>query len=214
MLKFHLPLLCLLALCCISLPLQAKTILVNHNNRVEILQLPGRIISDLEAEELDKQLTRMIKSHNSDPGPSRSNYNGVDEKRECIDLLGYGAIGNGKAKKIHESLRKMIKDHNRRLKKAQPTLVPDNSKQLQQQQFQQQQQLMMQQQQQIQLQQQQLWMQQQREQQLRLQKQQQEQQLQQQQQMEQQRRDQEKLQQEREKEQNRIQRVVRGTQKS
>lgn len=219
MMKVHLPLLCLLAFCWFALPVQAKNTLAPHNNKVEILQLPGRVISDREADALGKQLSMMIKSHNNDPGPAKSRFDGVNEKQESITLLGYGVISNKKAKELQESLQKMIQAHNRRMKKSLPPQVPGKQQQLQQQQqqqimMQQQQQIMMQQQQQIQLQQQQLWMQQQREQQQRLQKQQQEQQLQQQQQMEQQRREQEKQQREREKEQNRIPRNVRGTQRS
>ncbi|MCQ2403408.1 MAG: hypothetical protein MJ202_06750 [Lentisphaeria bacterium] len=217
MMKVHLPLLCLLAFCWFALPVQAKNTLAPHNNKVEILQLPGRVISDREADALGKQLSMMIKSHNNDPGPAKSRFDGVNEKQESITLLGYGVISNKKAKELQESLQKMIQAHNRRMKKSLPPQVPGKQQQQQQQQqimMQQQQQIMMQQQQQIQLQQQQLWMQQQREQQQRLQKQQQEQQLQQQQQMEQQRREQEKQQREREKEQNRIPRNVRGTQRS
>ncbi|MGN0867638.1 MAG: hypothetical protein ACI4SG_08205, partial [Oligosphaeraceae bacterium] len=97
--------------------LEAK--IVNKGGGNQVLQLPQGPISKKDANRLEQTLLQMIKDHNNNIETSRSNYNGVDTKRECIDLSYYGRIGFDKRDDLVKSLRKMIERHNERIQKTQ-----------------------------------------------------------------------------------------------
>ncbi len=195
--------------------LQAKVTTLGGAGRYQILQLPGGMIDARMAKMLDDQLCGMIQDHNNNLGDARSKFNGVDYKGERIDITYYGSIGKRQREELRAALKKMIRDHNRRIEQA--------LKQ-QQQQMQQNQQMQMQLQQQQQQMQQQQFMYQQQQQQMQMQQQemmrrQQEQQRmaeeQRRQQEEQQRRlqyEQRKMQEEAERQERAIPRRVRGRQ--
>lgn len=194
--------------------LQGKVTTLGGAGRYQILQLPGGMIDARMAKMLDDQLCGMIQDHNNNLGDARSKFNGVDYKGERIDITYYGSIGKRQREELRAALKKMIRDHNRRIEQA--------LKQ-QQQQMQQNQQMQMQlqqQQQQMQMQQQFMYQQQQQQmQQQEMMRRQQEQQRmaeeQRRQQEEQQRRlqyEQRKMQEEAERQERAIPRRVRGRQ--
>ena len=138
--------------------LQAKVTTLGGAGRYQILQLPGGMIDARMAKMLDDQLCGMIQDHNNNLGDARSKFNGVDYKGERIDITYYGSIGKRQREELRAALKKMIRDHNRRIEQAMKQ---------QQQQMQQNQQMQMQlqqQQQQMQMQQQQFMYQQQQQQ--------------------------------------------------
>lgn len=195
--------------------LQGKVTTLGGAGRYQILQLPGGMIDARMAKMLDDQLCGMIQDHNNNLGDARSKFNGVDYKGERIDITYYGSIGKRQREELRAALKKMIRDHNRRIEQAMKQ---------QQQQMQQNQQMQMQlqqQQQQMQMQQQQFMYQQQQQQmqQQEMMRRQQEQQRmaeeQRRQQEEQQRRlqyEQRKMQEEAERQERAIPRRVRGRQ--
>ncbi len=144
--------------------LQAKVTTLGGAGRYQILQLPGGMIDARMAKMLDDQLCGMIQDHNNNLGDARSKFNGVDYKGERIDITYYGSIGKRQREELRSALKKMIRDHNRRIEQAlkqQQQQMQQNQQmqmQLQQQQMQMQQQQFMyqQQQQQMQMQQQEM----------------------------------------------------------
>lgn len=196
--------------------LQGKVTTLGGAGRYQILQLPGGMIDARMAKMLDDQLCGMIQDHNNNLGDARSKFNGVDYKGERIDITYYGSIGKRQREELRAALKKMIRDHNRRIEQA----LRQQQQQMQQNQ---QMQMQLQQQQQMQMQQQQ-FMYQQQQQQMQMQRQemmrrQQEQQRmaeeQRRQQEEQQRRlqyEQRKMQEEAERQERAIPRRIRGRQ--
>ena len=144
--------------------LQAKVTTLGGAGRYQILQLPGGMIDARMAKMLDDQLCGMIQDHNNNLGDARSKFNGVDYKGERIDITYYGSIGKRQREELRAALKKMIRDHNRRIEQAmkQQQQQMEQNQQMQMQLQQQQQQMQMQQQQfMYQQQQQQMQMQQQ-----------------------------------------------------
>ena len=144
--------------------LQAKVTSLGGAGRYQILQLPGGMIDARMAKMLDDQLCGMIQDHNNNLGDARSKFNGVDYKGERIDITYYGSIGKRQREELRAALKKMIRDHNRRIEQAlkQQQQQMEQNQQMQMQLQQQQQQMQMQQQQfMYQQQQQQMQMQQQ-----------------------------------------------------
>ena len=144
--------------------LQAKVTTLGGAGRYQILQLPGGMIDARMAKMLDDQLCGMIQDHNNNLGDARSKFNGVDYKGERIDITYYGSIGKRQREELRAALKKMIRDHNRRIEQAlkQQQQQMQQNQQMQMQLQQQQQQMQMQQQQfMYQQQQQQMQMQQQ-----------------------------------------------------
>ena len=143
--------------------LQAKVTTLGGAGRYQILQLPGGMIDVRMAKMLDDQLCGMIQDHNNNLGDARSKFNGVDYKGERIDITYYGSIGKRQREELRAALKKMIRDHNRRIEQAlrQQQQQMQQNQQMQMQLQQQQQQMQMQQQFMYQQQQQQMQMQQQ-----------------------------------------------------
>ena len=143
--------------------LQAKVTTLGGAGRYQILQLPGGMIDARMAKMLDDQLCGMIQDHNNNLGDARSKFNGVDYKGERIDITYYGSIGKRQREELRAALKKMIRDHNRRIEQAlkQQQQQMQQNQQMQMQLQQQQQQMQMQQQFMYQQQQQQMQMQQQ-----------------------------------------------------
>ena len=144
--------------------LQGKVTTLGGAGRYQILQLPGGMIDARMAKMLDDQLCGMIQDHNNNLGDARSKFNGVDYKGERIDITYYGSIGKRQREELRAALKKMIRDHNRRIEQAlkQQQQQMQQNQQMQMQLQQQQQQMQMQQQQfMYQQQQQQMQMQQQ-----------------------------------------------------
>ena len=129
--------------------LQAKVTTLGGAGRYQILQLPGGMIDARMAKMLDDQLCGMIQDHNNNLGDARSKFNGVDYKGERIDITYYGSIGKRQREELRAALKKMIRDHNRRieqaLKQQQQQMQQNQQMQMQLQQQQQQQQMQMQQ---------------------------------------------------------------------
>lgn len=146
--------LCFMAICLACTNLLAKNNVIQGNNRIEIIQLPSGPINDALAEKLDNDLERLIKLHNSDPGAAIQKYDGVNRNREFIDLKGYGGISKKTRDYLHDSLHKMIREHNRRIEQMKKR---EKDMEMQQKELQLQQQMQMQQ---MQRQQQQMQMQQ------------------------------------------------------
>ena len=143
--------------------LQAKVTTLGGAGRYQILQLPGGMIDARMAKMLDDQLCGMIQDHNNNLGDARSKFNGVDYKGERIDITYYGSIGKRQREELRAALKKMIRDHNRRIEQdlRQQQQQMQQNQQMQMQLQQQQQQMQMQQQFMYQQQQQQMQMQQQ-----------------------------------------------------
>ncbi len=197
--------------------LQAKVTTLGGAGRYQILQLPGGMIDARMAKMLDDQLCGMIQDHNNNLGDARSKFNGVDYKGERIDITYYGSIGKRQREELRAALKKMIRDHNRRIEQAlkQQQQQMQQNQQMQQQLQQQQQQMQMQQQQFMYQQQQQQMQMQQQEMMRRQQEQQRMAEEQRRQQEEQQRRlqyEQRKMQEEAERQERAIPRRVRGRQ--
>ena len=197
--------------------LQAKVTTLGGAGRYQILQLPGGIIDARMAKMLDDQLCGMIQDHNNNLGDARSKFNGVDYKGERIDITYYGSIGKRQREELRAALKKMIRDHNRRIEQAlkQQQQQMQQNQQMQMQLQQQQQQMQMQQQQFMYQQQQQQMQMQQQEMMRRQQEQQRMAEEQRRQQEEQQRRlqyEQRKMQEEAERQERAIPRRVRGRQ--
>ena len=191
--------------------LQAKVTTLGGAGRYQILQLPGGMIDARMAKMLDDQLCGMIQDHNNNLGDARSKFNGVDYKGERIDITYYGSIGKRQREELRAALKKMIRDHNRRIEQA----LMQQNQQMQMQLQQQQQQMQMQQQQFMYQQQQQQMQMQQQEMMRRQQEQQRMAEEQRRQQEEQQRRlqyEQRKMQEEAERQERAIPRRVRGRQ--
>lgn len=129
--------------------LQAKVTSLGGAGRYQILQLPGGMIDARMAKMLDDQLCGMIQDHNNNLGDARSKFNGVDYKGERIDITYYGSIGKRQREELRAALKKMIRDHNRRIEQAlkQQQQQMEQNQQMQMQLQQQQQQMQMQQQQ-------------------------------------------------------------------
>ena len=129
--------------------LQAKVTTLGGAGRYQILQLPGGMIDARMAKMLDDQLCGMIQDHNNNLGDARSKFNGVDYKGERIDITYYGSIGKRQREELRAALKKMIRDHNRRIEQAlrQQQQQMQQNQQMQMQLQQQQQQMQMQQQQ-------------------------------------------------------------------
>ena len=98
--------------------LQAKVTTLGGAGRYQILQLPGGMIDARMAKMLDDQLCGMIQDHNNNLGDARSKFNGVDYKGERIDITYYGSIGKRQREELRAALKKMIRDHNRRIEQA------------------------------------------------------------------------------------------------
>ena len=197
--------------------LQAKVTTLGGAGRYQILQLPGGMIDARMAKMLDDQLCGMIQDHNNNLGDARSKFNGVDYKGERIDITYYGSIGKRQREELRAALKKMIRDHNRRIEQAlkQQQQQMEQNQQMQMQLQQQQQQMQMQQQQFMYQQQQQQMQMQQQEMMRRQQEQQRMAEEQRRQQEEQQRRlqyEQRKMQEEAERQERAIPRRVRGRQ--
>ena len=197
--------------------LQGKVTTLGGAGRYQILQLPGGMIDARMAKMLDDQLCGMIQDHNNNLGDARSKFNGVDYKGERIDITYYGSIGKRQREELRAALKKMIRDHNRRIEQAlkQQQQQMQQNQQMQQQLQQQQQQMQMQQQQFMYQQQQQQMQMQQQEMMRRQQEQQRMAEEQRRQQEEQQRRlqyEQRKMQEEAERQERAIPRRVRGRQ--
>ena len=197
--------------------LQGKVTTLGGAGRYQILQLPGGMIDARMAKMLDDQLCGMIQDHNNNLGDARSKFNGVDYKGERIDITYYGSIGKRQREELRAALRKMIRDHNRRIEQAlkQQQQQMQQNQQMQMQLQQQQQQMQMQQQQFMYQQQQQQMQMQQQEMMRRQQEQQRMAEEQRRQQEEQQRRlqyEQRKMQEEAERQERAIPRRVRGRQ--
>ena len=197
--------------------LQAKVTTLGGAGRYQILQLPGGMIDARMAKMLDDQLCGMIQDHNNNLGDARSKFNGVDYKGERIDITYYGSIGKRQREELRAALKKMIRDHNRRIEQAlrQQQQQMQQNQQMQMQLQQQQQQMQMQQQQFMYQQQQQQMQMQQQEMMRRQQEQQRMAEEQRRQQEEQQRRlqyEQRKMQEEAERQERAIPRRVRGRQ--
>ena len=197
--------------------LQAKVTTLGGAGRYQILQLPGGMIDARMAKMLDDQLCGMIQDHNNNLGDARSKFNGVDYKGERIDITYYGSIGKRQREELRAALKKMIRDHNRRIEQAlkQQQQQMQQNQQMQMQLQQQQQQIQMQQQQFMYQQQQQQMQMQQQEMMRRQQEQQRMAEEQRRQQEEQQRRlqyEQRKMQEEAERQERAIPRRVRGRQ--
>ncbi len=197
--------------------LQAKVTTLGGAGRYQILQLPGGMIDARMAKMLDDQLCGMIQDHNNNLGDARSKFNGVDYKGERIDITYYGSIGKRQREELRAALKKMIRDHNRRIEQAlrQQQQQMQQNQQMQMQLQQQQQQMQMQQQQFMYQQQQQQMQMQQQEMMRRQQEQQRMAEEQRRQQEEQQRRlqyEQRKMQEEAERQERTIPRRVRGRQ--
>ena len=197
--------------------LQAKVTTLGGAGRYQILQLPGGMIDARMAKMLDDQLCGMIQDHNNNLGDARSKFNGVDYKGERIDITYYGSIGKRQREELRAALKKMIRDHNRRIEQAlrQQQQQMQQNQQMQMQLQQQQQQMQMQQQQFMYQQQQQQMQMQQQEMMRRQQEQQRMAEEQRRQQEEQQRRlqyEQRKMQEETERQERAIPRRVRGRQ--
>lgn len=128
--------------------LQAKVTTLGGAGRYQILQLPGGVIDARMAKMLDDQLCGMIQDHNNNLGDARSKFNGVDYKGERIDITYYGSIGKRQREELRAALKKMIRDHNRRIEQAmkQQQQQMQQNQQMQMQLQQQQQQMQMQQQ--------------------------------------------------------------------
>ena len=128
--------------------LQAKVTTLGGAGRYQILQLPGGMIDARMAKMLDDQLCGMIQDHNNNLGDARSKFNGVDYKGERIDITYYGSIGKRQREELRAALKKMIRDHNRRIEQAlrQQQQQMQQNQQMQMQLQQQQQQMQMQQQ--------------------------------------------------------------------
>lgn len=128
--------------------LQAKVTSLGGAGRYQILQLPGGMIDARMAKMLDDQLCGMIQDHNNNLGDARSKFNGVDYKGERIDITYYGSIGKRQREELRAALKKMIRDHNRRIEQAlkQQQQQMEQNQQMQMQLQQQQQQMQMQQQ--------------------------------------------------------------------
>lgn len=128
--------------------LQAKVTTLGGAGRYQILQLPGGMIDARMAKMLDDQLCGMIQDHNNNLGDARSKFNGVDYKGERIDITYYGSIGKRQREELRAALKKMIRDHNRRIEQAmkQQQQQMEQNQQMQMQLQQQQQQMQMQQQ--------------------------------------------------------------------
>ena len=197
--------------------LQGKVTTLGGAGRYQILQLPGGMIDARMAKMLDDQLCGMIQDHNNNLGDARSKFNGVDYKGERIDITYYGSIGKRQREELRAALKKMIRDHNRRIEQAlkQQQQQMQQNQQMQIQLQQQQQQMQMQQQQFMYQQQQQQMQMQQQEMMRRQQEQQRMAEEQRRQQEEQQRRlqyEQRKMQEEAERQERAIPRRVRGRQ--
>ena len=197
--------------------LQAKVTTLGGAGRYQILQLPGGMIDARMAKMLDDQLCGMIQDHNNNLGDARSKFNGVDYKGERIDITYYGSIGKRQREELRAALKKMIRDHNRRIEQAlrQQQQQMQQNQQMQMQLQQQQQQMQMQQQQFMYQQQQQQMQMQQQEMMRRQQEQQRMAEEQRRQQEEQQRRlqyEQRKMQEEAERQERAIPRRIRGRQ--
>ena len=197
--------------------LQAKVTTLGGAGRYQILQLPGGMIDARMAKMLDDQLCGMIQDHNNNLGDARSKFNGVDYKGERIDITYYGSIGKRQREELRAALKKMIRDHNRRIEQAmkQQQQQMEQNQQMQMQLQQQQQQMQMQQQQFMYQQQQQQMQMQQQEMMRRQQEQQRMAEEQRRQQEEQQRRlqyEQRKMQEEAERQERAIPRRIRGRQ--
>ena len=197
--------------------LQGKVTTLGGAGRYQILQLPGGMIDARMAKMLDDQLCGMIQDHNNNLGDARSKFNGVDYKGERIDITYYGSIGKRQREELRAALKKMIRDHNRRIEQAlkQQQQQMQQNQQMQMQLQQQQQQKQMQQQQFMYQQQQQQMQMQQQEMMRRQQEQQRMAEEQRRQQEEQQRRlqyEQRKMQEEAERQERAIPRRVRGRQ--
>ena len=197
--------------------LQGKVTTLGGAGRYQILQLPGGMIDARMAKMLDDQLCGMIQDHNNNLGDARSKFNGVDYKGERIDITYYGSIGKRQREELRAALKKMIRDHNRRIEQAlrQQQQQMQQNQQMQMQLQQQQQQMQMQQQQFMYQQQQQQMQMQQQEMMRRQQEQQRMAEEQRRQQEEQQRRlqyEQRKMQEEAERQERAIPRRVRGRQ--
>ena len=197
--------------------LQAKVTTLGGAGRYQILQLPGGMIDARMAKMLDDQLCGMIQDHNNNLGDARSKFNGIDYKGERIDITYYGSIGKRQREELRAALKKMIRDHNRRIEQAmkQQQQQMQQNQQMQMQLQQQQQQMQMQQQQFMYQQQQQQMQMQQQEMMRRQQEQQRMAEEQRRQQEEQQRRlqyEQRKMQEEAERQERAIPRRVRGRQ--
>ena len=197
--------------------LQAKVTTLGGAGRYQILQLPGGMIDARMAKMLDDQLCGMIQDHNNNLGDARSKFNGVDYKGERIDITYYGSIGKRQREELRAALKKMIRDHNRRIEQAlrQQQQQMQQNRQVQMQLQQQQQQMQMQQQQFMYQQQQQQMQMQQQEMMRRQQEQQRMAEEQRRQQEEQQRRlqyEQRKMQEEAERQERAIPRRIRGRQ--
>ena len=128
--------------------LQGKVTTLGGAGRYQILQLPGGMIDARMAKMLDDQLCGMIQDHNNNLGDARSKFNGVDYKGERIDITYYGSIGKRQREELRAALKKMIRDHNRRIEQAmkQQQQQMQQNQQMQMQLQQQQQQMQMQQQ--------------------------------------------------------------------
>ena len=128
--------------------LQAKVTTLGGAGRYQILQLPGGMIDARMAKMLDDQLCGMIQDHNNNLGDARSKFNGIDYKGERIDITYYGSIGKRQREELRAALKKMIRDHNRRIEQAmkQQQQQMQQNQQMQMQLQQQQQQMQMQQQ--------------------------------------------------------------------
>ena len=98
--------------------LQGKVTTLGGAGRYQILQLPGGMIDARMAKMLDDQLCGMIQDHNNNLGDARSKFNGVDYKGERIDITYYGSIGKRQREELRAALKKMIRDHNRRIEQA------------------------------------------------------------------------------------------------
>ncbi len=197
--------------------LQGKVTTLGGAGRYQILQLPGGMIDARMAKMLDDQLCGMIQDHNNNLGDARSKFNGVDYKGERIDITYYGSIGKRQREELRAALKKMIRDHNRRIEQAlrQQQQQMQQNQQMQMQLQQQQQQMQMQQQQFMYQQQQQQMQMQQQEMMRRQQEQQRMAEEQRRQQEEQQRRlqyEQRKMQEEAERQERAIPRRIRGRQ--
>lgn len=197
--------------------LQAKVTTLGGAGRYQILQLPGGMIDARMAKMLDDQLCGMIQDHNNNLGDARSKFNGVDYKGERIDITYYGSIGKRQREELRAALKKMIRDHNRKIEQAlkQQQQQMEQNQQMQMQLQQQQQQMQMQQQQFMYQQQQQQMQMQQQEMMRRQQEQQRMAEEQRRQQEEQQRRlqyEQRKMQEEAERQERAIPRRIRGRQ--
>ena len=197
--------------------LQGKVTTLGGAGRYQILQLPGGMIDARMAKMLDDQLCGMIQDHNNNLGDARSKFNGVDYKGERIDITYYGSIGKRQREELRAALKKMIRDHNRRIEQAlkQQQQQMQQNQQMQMQLQQQQRQMQMQQQQFMYQQQQQQMQMQQQEMMRRQQEQQRMAEEQRRQQEEQQRRlqyEQRKMQEEAERQERAIPRRVRGRQ--